>query len=267
MSPGGDRLPADLTGLPYSADDMETISRAYAVAAYWHRDQWRKSGDPYVTHSVAVARILADLGMDAASVCAGLLHDVPDDTPCPPDQLRMEFGDEIMGIVGKVLELDSLRTTSVTTVLEAAEPRVLAVKLADRLHNMQTLRHVGVDKQERKSRETLELFAPVAAHLGLDTLKRQLEDLALATLYPQRWTQAHEPERRDMKILLRILSSTAALLPSAARGRWLEEWSGELHALQSRRQRVQFTLQLMYGLPRLAVTLRRQVSRSPSGLS
>jgi hypothetical protein len=178
----GDPLPSELSGLSYSGPELELIRQAYVVAAHWHRDQWRRSGDPYVTHCVAVARILADLGMDAATVCAGLLHDVPADTGCPPDRLLAEFGSEIMSMVGSVIGLDPLPAESVAVMLENTDRRVLAVKLADRLHNMQTINHVLPDMQRRKSRETLDLLAPVAGRLGLDNVKEQLEDLALATL-------------------------------------------------------------------------------------
>jgi len=121
------------------------------------------------------------MGMDAASVCAGLLHDVSADTDCPPDRLLTDFGGEIAAIVGNVIALDSLRAESVTAVLGTTDRRVLAVKLADRLHNMRTISYVRREKQ-RRCRETLDLFAPLAGRLGLDDVRKQLEDLALATL-------------------------------------------------------------------------------------
>lgn len=182
LRPPVELLPPELSGMAFAGRELATVRRAYATAEQWHREQWRCSGDPYVTHCIAVARILADMGMDAATVCAGLLHDVPADTGCSIDRLREEFGDEIVDIVGTVMELDSLQSASAAAVLEANERRVLAVKLADRLHNMQTIRYLRPEKQQRKSRETLELFAPLAGHLGLESVKKQLEELARNTL-------------------------------------------------------------------------------------
>ena len=176
----------ELSCISYSGSELELIRKAYVVAAHWHRDQWRRSGDAYVSHCVAVARILADMDMDAATVCAGLLHDVPADTGCPPDRLLAEFGGEITAIVGSVIGLDSLRVGSAAALVEGlvenTERRVLAVKQADRLHNLQMVSYLQPDMQRRKSRETLDLFAPVAGRLGFDNIKEQLEDLALATL-------------------------------------------------------------------------------------
>jgi HD domain len=180
--PADDLLPPELSGIAYTGLELATVRKAYATAAQWHRNQWRRSGDPHVTHCVAVARILADMGMDATTVCAGLLHDVTADTDFSVTRLQAEFGDEIAAIVGDVVELDSLRSGSVAGVLEATEPRVLAVKLADRLHNMQTIQYMQAEKQRLKSRETLDLFAPLAGRLGLESVKGQLEDLAQATL-------------------------------------------------------------------------------------
>ncbi len=234
----------------YPEADARLIERAYAFAAYWHRGQTRLSGDPYISHPLAVAVTLARLGMDAPMVCAGLLHDVIEDTGCPVDQLRAEFGDEITALVDGLLTLE--RGASV----DATERRVLILKLADRLHNMQTIRVHTPAQQERKSRETLEILVPLADRLGLDTIKNQLESLSLATLYPERFT-VHSGQSRHLRISRRILTASTVLLPSAVRARWLEEWIGELHALPGRRARTRFTLQVLGGLARLAVVLHR----------
>jgi (p)ppGpp synthase/HD superfamily hydrolase len=230
----------------YPAGDAELIERAYVFAAYWHRGQLRRSGDPYVSHPVAVAESLARLGLDAPMVCAGLLHDVLDDTACPVDHLRAEFGEEITSLVQGLLALD--RGGS----LETASRRVLILKLADRLHNMRTIRFVARPRQELKSRQTLEVMVPLAGRLGLGTLKTQLEAVSLATLYPERFASA--PPRGS-----RMLAVSTVLLPAAVRARWLEEWTGELHALPDRRARTRFTLRILGGMVRLAIVLRRRL--------
>jgi (p)ppGpp synthase/HD superfamily hydrolase len=240
-------VPRELTeaGRKYSKADAQLIERAYVCAAYWHRDQTRKSGDPYISHPVAVATMLAGLGMDAPTVCAALLHDVVDeDRPpaCPLDVLRDEFGGEIAGLVEAFTRLDDLASAIST------HRRALIIKLVDRLHNMQTLRHLPKAKQRRKSRETLEVFAPVASDLGLSSVESQLERLALATLYPKRFT---------LRVSRRVLEAGAVLLPAAARARWLQEWLAELHVLPKRRDRLRFTLQVLGGMSRLAYVLRR----------
>ncbi len=177
--------------------DIRLIERAYDVAAHHHRDQKRKSGDPYITHPLAVATILADLGMNQETLCAALLHDTVEDTGYTLDELRGEFGDEIAALVDGVTKLDRVKygeaaeaeTVRKMVVAMARDIRVLVIKLADRLHNMRTLRYLPRDKQERKARETLEIFAPLAHRLGMNTLKWELEDLAFATMYPKRFDE------------------------------------------------------------------------------
>jgi (p)ppGpp synthase/HD superfamily hydrolase len=234
----------------YPDTDARLIEHSYVFAAYWHRGQTRRSGDPYISHPIEVSATLARSGCDAPLVCAGLLHDVIEDTACPIDLLRAEFGEEITALVQGLLALEQ------SGLWETAERRVLILKLADRLHNMQTIRFVPHAKQERKSRETLEVLVPLADRLGLDTIRTQLESLALATLYPERFT-VHSGLARRLRISRRVLAISTILLPTAARARWLEEWTAELHALPDRRTRALFTLQLLGGMARLAVVLRR----------
>jgi (p)ppGpp synthase/HD superfamily hydrolase len=233
----------------YPSGDAQLIERAYVFAAYWHRGQLRRSGDPYVSHPVSVATTLVRLGLEAPMVCAGLLHDVLDDTACPVDHLRTEFGDEVTSLVQGLLALDQGGS------LATASRGVLILKLADRLHNMQTIRFVARAKQESKSRETLEVLVPLADQLGLNSLKKQLEDVSLATLYPERFASTLPSNPRMSR---RVLALSTVLLPASARARWLEEWVGELHALPDRRARTRFTLQLLGGMVRLAIVLRRQ---------
>jgi guanosine-3',5'-bis(diphosphate) 3'-pyrophosphohydrolase len=191
--------------------DVRTVERAYDVAAYWHRDQKRKSGDPYITHPLAVATILAELGMNTDTLCAALLHDTVEDTPYTLVELRGEFGEDVAALVDGVTKLDKVKygdsaeaeTVRKMVVAMSRDIRVLVIKLADRLHNMRTLRYLSREKQERKSRETLEIFAPLAHRLGMNTVKWELEDLAFATLYPKRYDEiarlvAQRAPRRDV---------------------------------------------------------------------
>jgi GTP diphosphokinase / guanosine-3',5'-bis(diphosphate) 3'-diphosphatase len=173
------------------------VERAYEVAAYWHRDQKRKSGDPYITHPLAVATILGELGMNTETICAALLHDTVEDTPYTLVELRGEFGEDIAALVDGVTKLDKVKygdsaeaeTVRKMVVAMSRDIRVLVIKLADRLHNMRTLRYLPREKQERKARETLEIFAPLAHRLGMNTVKWELEDLAFTMLYPKRYDE------------------------------------------------------------------------------
>jgi GTP pyrophosphokinase len=177
--------------------DVRLIERAYEVAAYWHRDQKRKSGDPYITHPLAVATILAELGMNTETICAALLHDTVEDTPYTLTELRGQFGEDVAALVDGVTKLDKVKygdtaeaeTVRKMVVAMSRDIRVLVIKLADRLHNMRTLRYLPREKQERKSREVLEIFAPLAHRLGMNTVKWELEDLAFATLFPKRYDE------------------------------------------------------------------------------
>ncbi|HEV2375561.1 MAG TPA: bifunctional (p)ppGpp synthetase/guanosine-3',5'-bis(diphosphate) 3'-pyrophosphohydrolase [Streptosporangiaceae bacterium] len=177
--------------------DVRLIERAFEVAAHWHRDQTRRSGDPFITHPLAVATILAELGMNAESICAALLHDTVEDTAYTLDALRRDFGQDVAALVDGVTKLDKVKygdaaeaeTVRKMVVAMSHDIRVLVIKLADRLHNMRTLRFLAREKQERKSREVLEIFAPLAHRLGMNTIKWELEDLAFANLYPKRYDE------------------------------------------------------------------------------
>ncbi|PRX59700.1 GTP pyrophosphokinase [Nonomuraea fuscirosea] len=191
--------------------DLRLIERAYDVAAYHHRDQKRKSGDPYITHPLAVATILAELGTDDETLCAALLHDTVEDTAYSLDELRGDFGDTIGSLVDGVTKLDKVKfgdaaqaeTVRKMVVAMSRDIRVLIIKLADRLHNMRTMRYLPEHKRHQKSRETLEIFAPLAHRLGMNTIKWELEDLAFAMLYPKRYDEiarmvSERAPRRDL---------------------------------------------------------------------
>ncbi|MEV5971182.1 bifunctional (p)ppGpp synthetase/guanosine-3',5'-bis(diphosphate) 3'-pyrophosphohydrolase [Streptomyces sp. NPDC051921] len=176
---------------------LRQIERAYQVAERWHRGQKRKSGDPYITHPLAVTTILAELGMDPATLMAGLLHDTVEDTEYGLEDLRRDFGDQVALLVDGVTKLDKVKfgeaaqaeTVRKMVVAMAKDPRVLVIKLADRLHNMRTMRYLKREKQEKKARETLEIYAPLAHRLGMNTIKWELEDLAFAILYPKMYDE------------------------------------------------------------------------------
>ena len=189
--------------------DTRVLQRAYDAAYEWHSGQFRKSGDPYITHPLAVATILANLGMDTTTLVAALLHDTIEDTDYTLDQMREEFGAEVALLVDGVTKLDRVKlgdaakaeTIRKMVVAMAKDPRVLVIKLADRLHNMRTLAFLPQPKREQKARETLEILAPLAHRLGMNTIKWELEDLAFGALYPKRHEEInrlvseHAPQR------------------------------------------------------------------------
>lgn len=173
--------------------DLALLERAYVTAERLHGTQMRKSGDPYITHPLAVTTILAGIGMTEPTLAAALLHDTVEDTPYTLDQLRADFGEEIAILVDGVTKLDKVvygdsaqaETIRKMIVAMSRDIRVLVIKLADRLHNMRTLRFVPQASQERTARETLDIYAPLAHRLGMNTIKWELEDLAFATLHPK----------------------------------------------------------------------------------
>ena len=177
----------------HPGSDESEIIRAYQTADYFHRAQNRKSGEQYITHPIAVSGMLADLGMTSATVIAALLHDTVEDTEYDLEHLRADFGDEVAGLVDGVTKLDKVKygqasaseTVRKMVVAMARDIRVLVIKLVDRQHNMRTLSYLSPEKQEQKARETLEIYAPLAHRLGMNSVKWELEDLAFASLYPK----------------------------------------------------------------------------------
>ncbi len=173
--------------------DVSLVDRAFAIAKKAHEGQVRKSGEPYITHPLAVAAILVDLGIGAKTVAAALLHDTVEDTDYSLDQLRVDFGEEIALLVDGVTKLDRLKygddaeaeTVRKMVVAMSKDIRVILIKLADRLHNARTWGFVESASAERKARETLEIYAPLAHRLGIQTIKWELEDLSFAVLHPK----------------------------------------------------------------------------------
>jgi hypothetical protein len=243
------------------------LRRAYDVAAALHNGQLRLSGDAHISHLVEVALICKKLGMSREVWCAALLHDVLADTAYTSDQLHRDFGSEIAGLVEKFARLDRADYSSGTAAFDQAQtvidPRALVIKLADRLHNMRTLRYIPPALQQRKSLEVLDCFAPLARGLGLDAMAQEMADLADQILAHKHEDQTarSEPEPACVPVLSRrVLAITAVLLPRVGRDRWLSEWTGELTTLPTRYRRARFTIQMLAGMPRLAAVLRHQVT-------
>ena len=173
--------------------DLSLVERAFRTAERYHRDQRRKSGDAYITHPLAVTTILAELGMTEATLCAALLHDTVEDTAYTLKELTKDFGEEIALLVDGCTKVDKIKfgesaksdTIRKMVVAMSRDIRVLVIKLADRLHNMRTLHYLRPDKQSRIALETLEIYAPLAHRLGMNTIKWELEDLSFATMHPK----------------------------------------------------------------------------------
>jgi len=173
--------------------DYQAIDRAFKTAEKAHEGQKRKSGEEYITHPLAVARILADLGSGPATIAAALLHDTVEDTAYSLEMLKGDFGDEVALLVDGVTKLDKVKfgdsaqaeTMRKMVVAMSKDVRVLVIKLADRLHNARTWGFVPIESAKRKAQETLEIYAPLAHRLGISTIKTELEDISFAVLYPK----------------------------------------------------------------------------------
>ncbi len=180
-----------------TSDDVSIVERAFVAAELAHRGQLRMSGDPYITHPVAVAEILVDFGLDPATVAAALLHDTVEDTSYSSEKLRQDFGDEVANLVEGVTKLDRLtygptaeaETVRKMVVAMAKDIRVLVIKLADRLHNARTWQFVEPESSARKARETLDIYAPLAHRLGMNAVKWELEDLSFKFIEPKKYEE------------------------------------------------------------------------------
>ena len=176
---------------------LDNVERAFLIAQQAHEGQLRKSGDQYITHPVAVAEILAELGLNPPTIIAALLHDTVEDTPYSLEQLRSDFGDEIASLVDGVTKLDKLtygptaeaETVRKMVVAMSRDIRVLVIKLADRLHNARTWKFVSAESATRKARETLDIYAPLAHRLGMNAIKWELEDLSFEILEPKKFEE------------------------------------------------------------------------------
>ncbi len=209
--------------------DFELIKKAYLTAAKMHEGQFRKSGEPYIIHPVETAKILAQLGMDEQTIVAGLLHDVVEDTPYTEEQLTEEFGSEVTLLVDGVTKLGSLvfetkeeaqaENMRKMFLAMSKDIRVLIIKLSDRLHNMRTIDYMPPNKIKEKSKETLEIYAPLANRLGMFNMKFELEDIALKHLEPEFYSnlakqinqRKEEREQQINKIIEQLKSALDTL--------------------------------------------------------
>ena len=209
--------------------DTSLIQRAYDVAEVAHREQFRKSGEAYIHHPLAVATIVAELGLDDVTVASALLHDAVEDTGVTVEDLGRDFGPVVASIVDGVTKLDRVSfdskeaqqaaTMRKMLVAMAKDIRVLLIKLADRLHNMRTIAALPEGKQRRIAQETLDIYAPLAHRLGIQDVKWQLEDLSFAVLYPKRYAEIEQmvasraPERDfQLREVLEAVSNRLAVL-------------------------------------------------------
>jgi guanosine-3',5'-bis(diphosphate) 3'-pyrophosphohydrolase len=175
---------------------VEQVQRAYKLACEAHSGQFRSSGDPYVSHPIAVASILGSFRMDEDSLSAAMLHDVIEDSGIPKSLIEKKFNKDVANLVDGVSKLDQLKISTQTeaqaenfqkmVLAMAKDIRVIVVKLADRLHNMRTLFYLDREKQLRIAKETLEIYSPIAHRIGMNSVYRELEDLAFQTIYPTR---------------------------------------------------------------------------------
>ena len=214
-----------------SDTDSELIRRAYTLAAEAHKEHTRYSGEPYMVHTAAVGYKLAAMGMGPRTICAGLLHDTIEDTTITPEDIKRNFDDEVLFLVEGVTKLSSVRYYGTDRhneslrklfVATSQDIRVLIIKLVDRLHNMETLNHVPVEKQKRIARETLEIYVPVAHRLGMGKIRKELEDLAFPYVYPEdakrvtsiltkRFGNAQETLEKERKVLQKRLAEVGLL--------------------------------------------------------
>ncbi len=249
------------------AGDVELLSRAYEFAAEQHQSQLRQSGDPFLSHPLEVAHILADMKLDVTTLCAALLHDVVEDTRMPLETIAQRFGEDTARLVEgvtKISRLDLLapearQAENVRKVLLAMvnDVRVVLVKLGDRLHNMRTLGFLPSEKQERIARETLDIYAPIAHRLGMGLIRGELEDLAFSYLEPSSYLELQKKVTTRTKALEKFLHDVQEDLrsklvensiPAQVEGR-----IKRLYSIHQKIQRQQRTLDQIYDLLALRV--------------
>jgi GTP pyrophosphokinase len=214
----------------YADPDEAIVEAAYEVARRSHQGQFRKSGEPFITHPLAVAQILADYGLDADTLAAALLHDTVEDTPLTLEDVERQFGKDVARITDGVTKLDRITFTTreeaqaatirKMVVAMAQDVRVLIIKLADRLHNIRTIRSLPEDKQREKATETLEVYAPLAHRLGVQEIKHEMENRSFAILYPGRYQEIEElieqraPEREA--VIEKVIAEIRAIVDEAS---------------------------------------------------
>ena len=200
----------------YDEEDIEAVERAYKVAYKAHEKQKRKSGEPYIIHPICVAIILAELELDKETIMAGLLHDVVEDTETTHEDIVSDFGEEVAQLVDGVTKLGQLSYSKDKIEVQAEnlrkmflamakDIRVILIKLADRLHNMRTMQFMRPEKQKEKSRETMDIYAPIAHRLGISKIKVELDDLALRYLKPDVYEDLERYQKQPTSAGLQIL--------------------------------------------------------------
>lgn len=253
-------------------DVVRDLTNAITLAQRVHSGDFRQSGDPYITHPIAVALILAEHGADATTVTTAVLHDLDDVDALGKDvhrasdlALRATFGDAIMNLLTEFTALD--RSAQVPP-LGAIDRRALTIKVADRLHNMRTIRYLRPESQQRKATQTTAVVAPLARQLGLAAIGDELDTLSAATLRahatPEQFTpRAATGERTTvgLRALHATLRAAVHVLPTDCRARWIQEWEGELCAAEDMQDRLRFAADVLCGLPTMAVLTRRTSPR------
>ena len=243
--------------------DTKLIMKAYNYAKEKHGDQLRKSGEPYIIHPVQVAYILADIGLDEATICAALLHDVVEDTDTTHEDLVRVFGEEIAEMVAGVTKLGELKYPVSTEERQVEnyrkmflamgkDIRVIIIKLADRLHNLRTLKYLRRDRQIANAKETMELYAPLANRLGIYSLKWELEDLAFKYLYPEEYRELVEGINKKREERLQFIEKIMADIRVALKKQKIDaEVTGRakhLYSIYRKMKRDNKTLDQIYDL-------------------
>ena len=213
------RLPPDFykkASTYLNKSDIKKIQKAYTLAFYAHEGQLRRDGSKYITHPVAVSNILLDLKMDPDSICAALMHDVLEDCDVNKNNLKKLFGDSVAEIVDGVSKLGKLDITSKNDrdannlqkmmLAMSRDVRVVLVKICDRLHNMRTIEHLPRSKQIQKSKETIELYGPLALRIGMQDIRAELEDLAFRCIHPLRASMLESAIKKSSGGRKRIVS-------------------------------------------------------------
>jgi GTP pyrophosphokinase len=257
----------DLLGFAPSPAEADRVMRALRLAAEAHQGQSRASGDPYIAHPVAVARILADLNMDTDTIVAALLHDVVEDTPVPLSRIEQEFGPDVASLVDGVTKLSRLefRTREEEQVENlrkmflamAKDIRVILIKLADRLHNMRTLKHLERERVQRIALETREIYAPLANRLGIFRIKWELEDLAFQFLEPEAFREMRDKvAKRRQEREAEVEEAMAVLRQRLAQQGIEAEVSGRakhLYSIYQKMKQSQKTFEEIYDLVAIRV--------------
>jgi GTP pyrophosphokinase len=268
MTPKVEEILALISDLDES--DKALIEKAYYFAQKAHEGQLRKSGDPYFTHVANTAKNLADLGMKAKTISAGLLHDVLEDADVTEEELTKEFGEEIVELIKGVTKLGKVRYQGVERNVEnlrkffisvAKDLRVLVIKLADRLHNMETLEHVRPDKQKRIALETLEIYAPLANRLSMGRLKGKLEDAAFKYAYPKEYEEVKQMllDKKDVeeKYLIEVRDTIIERIKEAKiKGTKIDYRQKHLYSLWKKLQKYDMDISKVYDIIALRVMVK-----------